>query len=102
MNELIKHIIEVIEKEDMSDRDKLLWIKGNLQGMLKVLESSYNNKNEIMDKIKTIIAMAMNGAGVSEEEADRQIRVITPMIENVFSQGKAITGSEIVKPPLTR
>ncbi len=37
---------------------------------------------------KTIILMALNGAGVDEKDADLQIRVITPMMEEYLAEQK--------------
>lgn len=37
---------------------------------------------------KTIVLMALNGAGVDEKEADLQIRVITPMMEEYLAEQK--------------
>jgi len=44
---------------------------------------------------KTIVLMALNGAGVDEKDADLQIRVITPMMEEYLAEQKKELMEEI-------
>lgn len=41
-------------------------------------------KSPIIEKIETLVIMAMNGAGVEQKEAELQARVVAPMIEELF------------------
>ena len=46
---------------------------------------------------KTIVLMSLNGAGVDEKEADLQIRVITPMMEEYLAEQKKEWAGSIKK-----
>lgn len=46
---------------------------------------------------ETIVLMALNGAGVDEKEADLQIRVITPMMEEYIAEQKKELVNEAIE-----
>lgn len=48
----------------------------------------YEVIKESLEKIKIPVMMAFNGAGIEENEAEMQFRVITPMLQEVLKSSQ--------------